>query len=410
MKGTLFSDQILVAIDVGTTKISVLVARIIPPNQLEILGIGKVPSYGLEKGIVVDIAHAVSSIKAAVQEAEVMAGCTIESAHIGISGAHIQSQKSQGMVPLKHGEVKAADIMQVLASARAVSVPKGQQILHVLPHYFTIDGQQRVREPLGLCGIRLEVQVHIITGSVMLVNNLIKCCNLAGVNVTDIVLEQLASAYAVLSYDERHLGAAVLDIGGGTSDLAVYHKNSVLFTHVLPVAGTNFTNDLAIGLQTTLKEAERIKISSGCVIKPEIDESFELLRSDGITHQTVTQSKLVSILQPRAAELLHLVADELVHEQMHGYLPAGLVLTGGGSLLPGMTSLASSIFGTNVRLGAPTVTHAFGPTLSHPSYATGYGLLLYALQKKDTAHAGSLHGPAVMRVLARMRSWVTDLF
>ncbi len=411
MKKKLFSDQIVTAIDVGTTKVCTIIARVLGPDGIEVLGMGTVPSEGLEKGTVVDVGQAVISIKNSLQEAELVAGCAVESAYVGISGAHIQAQTSEGMVPLKHGEVRPADIMQVLASARAVSVPKGQHILHVLPHYFIIDGHQKVRDPLGLCGIRLEVKVHIITGALALVNNLIKCCTLAGVEVKDIILEQLASGYAVLTSDERKLGVALIDIGGGTSDLALYHRSAVIYTYVLPVAGTNFTTDLAIGLQTTLAEAERIKIKYGCAVHEalEQDELIELVSADGITKKITTPKKVSIILEARAQELLELISRQLYDTSLHLPLPTGLVLTGGGALLQGIETLAQRAFSMPVRIGKPTGITSIGMALTHPSYATGYGLLLYALQKRDTANA-TLSGPAIMRIVARMRSWVVDLF
>ena len=254
-----FNDKIIVSIDVGTTKICVLVAQILDNNHFEVIGVGKSPSHGLKKGVVVDIGKTIHSIKAAVREAELMTGISISAASVGISGGHIKSINSQGVVPVKHAEIYQSDVHNVLAAARAIPIPEGMQILHVLPQFFVIDSHTRIHNPVGMHGIRLEVQAHIIMGAIASVQNLIKCCELAGVKVTDIILEQLASAHAVLSEDERNLGVCMLDIGGGTSDFAVYQHNSIVHTMVLPIAGNHFTNDLAVGLRTTIQEAERIK-------------------------------------------------------------------------------------------------------------------------------------------------------
>jgi len=258
----LMHDKITVAIDIGTTKICVLVAQ---PTAMgfEVIGVGKVPCDGLRKGVVVDVAKTIKSIEAAVKEAQTMAGVSIDSAVIGISGGHIQSTNSMGMVPIKHTQVRQTDIDSALMAAQAITIPEGYQILHVLPQFFVIDGKDRVQHPLGMCGVRLEVHAHIILGSVTSVQNLVICCQQAGIAVDDIILEQLASADAVLSDDERHLGVAMLDIGGGTSDLAMYHNGSIRHTKVLAIAGNHVTNDIAIGLKTTLKDAERIKKQFG---------------------------------------------------------------------------------------------------------------------------------------------------
>ena len=252
-------DTVLVALDVGTTKISVLVAQKVSDTGLNIIGIGRAPAYGVSRGVVVDIAQAVHAIKLAVKEAELMAGCKIESVCVGVSGAHIQSFSSQGMIPIKNGRIRANDVTAVLAAAKAVVIAEGQQILHVLPQYYTIDNHQRVTDPVGMFGVRLEAQVHIITGSIASVQNLVRCCVAAGIGVNDIVLEPLASAEAVLSHDERELGVALLDIGGGTADFAIYQQGTIRHTKVFPVAGNHITHDIALCLRTTLKDAERVK-------------------------------------------------------------------------------------------------------------------------------------------------------
>ncbi|MBI2774415.1 cell division protein FtsA [Candidatus Dependentiae bacterium] len=408
MKGNIFSE-LIVAIDIGTTKICVLVAQQQADGTLEIVGIGNSPSHGLKKGVVVDIAKTVQSIKLAVSEAQLMAGCTIDRACIGISGSHIKSLSSQGVVPIKRGQISHQDIANVLAAAQAIALPEGQQILHVLPHYFVIDGNERINDPFGMYGVRLEANVHIITGGTASAQNLINCCESAGIKVTDIVLEQLASAAAVLSPDERELGVGMLDIGGGTSDLALYAHGAIRYTHVIPVAGNQFTNDLAVGLQTTLIEAERIKKEFGSVQEIDNNEIINVASlQDGQTHD-VWLPELSGILRPRATELLMMVKQIIDSKQLNQTITAGFVLTGGGSLLNGLVPLAHEILKVPVRIGRPRLDHTNFITLTTPLYATGYGLLLHALQKSNTSTDG-ISGPLVSRMVARMKSWVSDFF
>ncbi len=408
---TVSSDRVWVAIDIGTTKICVLVAHHLTGDSLEILGVGKAPSDGLSKGVVVDITKTIRSIKQAVKEAELMAGFPIESAHIGISGAHIRSINSHGVVPIRKNEVRQEDISAVIAAAQAIPIPEGQQILHVLPQYFVIDGQEKVKDPLGMYGIRLEAQVHIITGSVASAQNLVKCCQAAGVNVLDIILEQLASADAVLTEDERELGVGVLDIGGGTSDLALYQHGNIRHTMVLPMAGNHFTNDVAIGLHTTLKEAERIKreygLAKASMLKE--DDVIEVELVQGNEKNIVVLHDLVNIIQPRAQELLTIVHEEIVRYHLQSFMRSGLVLTGGGSLLRGMKELAEEIFEVPVRVGAPRSYYALPELLSSPIYATAYGLLVHAIRKQGVSVVNT-NDALTARILDRMKSWVADFF
>ena len=406
-----YEDRIITSIDVGTTKICVLIAQHLEDDQVEILGMGKAPSKGLRKGVVVDVAKTIHSIKAAVKEAELMAGITVESAYIGIAGAHISSVNSHGMVPIKKGEVRKSDIKSVLEAAQTIQVPEGQQILHVLPQYFIIDGEEKVHDPLGMHGIRLEVQAHIILGAITSVQNLIKCCERAGVRVRDVVLEQLASAKAVLSKDERELGVGVLDIGGGTSDLALYQNGSIRHTMILPVAGDHFTNDVAVGLHTTLECAQRIKEEYGDVSEEKIEseETIEIEKVYGRETEEVSRQKLVDILRPRAQELLALIHEEIITNNLETFITTGIVLTGGGSLLKGLPELAEEIIGVSARVGRPQLSYDFPETLDNPIYATGYGLLLHALKEQQSA-MHSLQGPLAKRVYSRMKSWVSDFF
>jgi len=406
-----FADRIITSIDIGTTKICVLVAAQLDNDHIEIIGVGKAPSDGLKKGVVVDIARTVKSIKNAVKEAEIMSGHTIESACVGISGGHIKSVNSSGAVPIKNGQVKPTDVVNALDAAKAFPFAEGQQVLHVLPQYFVIDGGDRLHDPVGMHGIRLEVQAHIITGAITSVQNLVKCCEMAGVKVADIILEQLASAVAVLSKDEMQLGVGVIDIGGGTADLALYQNGSIRHTMVLPVAGNHFTNDIAVGLRTTLEDAERIKKDHGLACSSLIfeDQLIEIEEVYGTSKRFVRLSDLVSIIQPRAEELLSIVHEEITRRNLRTFVTSGFVITGGGSLLNGMQDLAEMIFGYPVRIGPPRLQFGISESLDSPIYATGYGMLLYALkQKKEKIN--TISGPIVKRIFLRMKSWVSDFF
>lgn len=406
-----FADRVVVSIDVGTTKICVLVAQVLDKNHLEIVGVGKAPSDGLKKGVVVDIQKTVSSIKTAIKEAELMANVTINTAAIGISGGHIQSTNSHGMVAIKHGQVSPTDITNLMNAARAIAVPEGMQILHVLPQFFIIDSREKVQNPVSMHGIRLEVQAHVIMGAIASVQNLIKCCQMAGVKVTDIILEQLASADAVLSDDEREIGVAMLDIGGGTSDLALYQNGNIRHTFVLPVAGNHFTNDLAVGLRTTIKEAERIKKEYGIASFDLLEHNhvLEIQSVQGTETQLIHVADIAHILQPRAHELLSLVHDEIIKHKLQSMMPAGLVITGGGALLAGMKEIAQDIFNVPVRIGMLQMTHDLPESLESPIYATGYGLLKQVIKQQNNA-LDTLSGPAVARIFIRMKSWVMDFF
>jgi len=412
MKVAKVFDDIYVSIDIGTTKICVLVAKKIDRENVQIIGIGRHPSDGLKKGVVVDIAKTVHSIKEAVKEAEFVSGHTIETAVIGISGSHINSFNSSGAVPIKKRQVKEYDIVNVIAAAKAVPIPLGQQILHVLPQYYIIDGQDKVRDPIEMHGVRLESQVHIITGSVASVQNLVRCCEMAGIKVVDIVLEQLASADAVLSIDERELGVAVLDIGGGTSDFALYQNNSIKHTMVLPIAGNHFTNDVAIGIQATINDAERIKQKYGAALQDldmDLDQDIEIDMVQGGEKAFIKRSFLIKVIEPRARELLTLINKEIEKYHLKPFMTTGLVLTGGGALLKGMPELAKEIFQVPVRIGIPKTDYVSLESLNNPMYATAYGLLLHTV-KKENSSMDSVNGPLAAKIFYRMKSWVSDFF
>ena len=405
-------SNIITAIDIGTTKICVLIARKLSDDQVEVLGVGRTPSHGLSKGVVVDIAKTVSSIKQAVQEAQLMAECEIESAYIGISGAHIQSFNSSGAVPIKRSYVTQEDIDAVLAAAKAVPIEKGQKVLHVLPQYFMVDGQDRIENPMGLYGVRLEVVVHVITGSIASIQNLVTCCQNIGIKVQDIVLEQLASADGVLSFDERKLGVGVLDIGGGTSDFAIYQNGTIRYTKVIPIAGNYFTNDLAVGLRANIADAQRIKHEYGYVgfEHEKTQGQAEVISAQGGHVEIVDKDQIAFILQARAQELFMMVQHEVQEKHLRHFMVTGLVITGGGSLLEGIDELAANILTMPVRIGIPRTNQVIPQSLANPMYATGYGLLMFALRSGKYSTMENLEGPLVQRIFIRMKSWVSDFF
>lgn len=404
--------NIITAIDIGTTKICVLVAQQINDQELEIIGIGKAPSRGLARGVVVDIAPAVHSIRTALKEAELMVGHELESAYIGVSGGHVHAFNSHGMVPIRHGEIKQLDIENVIRAARAVPLPEGQQLLHALPQFYTIDNEHIVKDPLGMYGVRLEAQVHIITGAVASVQNLVRCCAMAGIKTQDIVLEPLASAQAVLSDDERELGIGMLDIGGGTSDFAIYQQGNIRHTQVFLIAGNIFTNDIAVCLRTTTKDAERIKkdfgIADVSLFEEDIRIQAEMVQGD--EQQTVMLSDLLAVLESRTQELLMMVRDAIDEQKLRPLMHAGLVLTGGGSLLHGIAQQAESILQMPVRVGRPRVPFGFKASLDNPIYATGYGLLLHGLRQHTGSRGLGMTGPFITQIFSRMKSWVFDFF
>lgn len=403
--------NIVVAIDIGTTKICVLIAQYKGNQLIDILGIGKNPSEGLARGVVVDIAPAVQSIKQAVREAELMAGITIESAYIGISGSHISAHNSSGMVTLKGRDVRPYDIAQALTMAKAVALPEGQQILHAIPQYYIIDGNQQVRDPLGMHAVRLEAYVHLILGSISSVQNLVRCTELAGIEVRDLILEPLASARAVLTHDEQELGVGLLDIGGGTSDFAIYQQSSIRHTHIFPVAGNLFTYDVSQCLQISRFEAERVKKDHGCALTQCAPQGYTTAVSlDGTNLQTISLQDLAFVLEARTQELYTLLNAEITQHHLWQFMPGGLVLTGGGSLLLGMPECAQLLLRMPVRVGKPHVPVYFKESLEHPMYATSVGLLLYAIKDLSNSYLDTFEGPMTKRIFARMKSWVGNFF
>jgi cell division protein FtsA len=410
---------LITAIDIGTTKIVAVIAQKNARGIIDVVGIGQHPSHGLKKGVIVNINATVDSIKAAVQEAQAMAGARIESACVGISGGHIKSINSTGVVAIKSREVTQHDIDRVIEAAKAIPIPKDQYILHVLPQYFRVDGQEYVFDSLGMYGVRLESQVHIVTGAVASAQNIIKSCELAGLRVSDIVLEQLASATAVLTPAEQEMGVGILDIGGGTSDFAIYKDTRIRHSKVIPIAGNHFTNDLAVGLHIPFSKAEELKKLYGSVSKDRILELKKNYLDISLGYEggtkTVELSSLAEIIHFRAEEVFDLFLEEINQFRLRPLMPTGLVITGGGSLLSGMQELASQKLGMLVRIGQPEalaadVPYAIPDILKSPIYATVYGLILHASGGCNFGDISATSDAVFARVLKRMRSWVYDLF
>ncbi len=396
--------QHVVGLDIGTTKISCIVAERTDDGGIHIVGMGESPSRGLRKGVVVNLGATVEAVKSCIQQAELMAGIDIETAVVGIAGGHIRSFNSRGVVKVseKDRTVTQGDIDRVLEAARAVNIPADREILHVLPQEFVLDDQGSINDPLGMTGSRLEANVHIITAASTSVQNLVTCVNKAGVEVRDTVLEQLASSESVLTQDEKELGVALIDIGGGTTDLAIFERGSKWHTSVLPVGGDHFSNDLAVGLRTPVPEAEKLKIRYGCALASSVreDETIEVPTVGGRKPRLLSRQVMAEILQPRAEEICTLLLDEITTAGFDRVLNAGIVLTGGGSMLPGMIEVAEQVFDLPVRHGFPTGAKGLVEPASGPEHATVIGLALY----------GARHAPAVQAPIMRFRPGFVGAF
>ncbi len=409
--------KVLTAIDIGTTKICVLMGIVDQKGSIDIVGIGIAPSHGLKKGVIVDIGLTVQALKQAVALAEKSSGLKVESAIVGISGGHIESFNATGVVPIKRRDVMPDDIQRVIEAAKAIRIPQDREILQVIPQYFRVDGQERVLDSMGMYGVRLEAQVHIVTGAVASAHNIITSCELAGIRVQDIVLEQIASAEAVLTESEQELGVGILDIGGGTSDFALYRSGRIMHSKVIPIAGNHFTNDLAIGLGVSLKVSEATKRKYGFVIQNNSNDhdidTFEIINEFNGTIKKINMNRLYEILSPRAEEIFSFLDEEIKAFHLKDVMPLGLVLTGGGSLLHGMQPLAEQIFQIPVRIGMPfshetEQSFLIPDSIKSPLYATGYGLLKYAIKNQQETAASLKNVPVMSRVLHRMKSWIYE--
>lgn len=401
-------ENLLVGLDIGTTKICAVVAEQ-TENGIEIVGIGTHPSHGLRKGVVVDIESTVRSIKHAVEEAEMMADCEITSVYAGIAGGHISGFNSNGVVAVKDGEVRDSDIRRVIDAAKAVAIPMDREVIHVIPQEFMIDDQDGIREPLGMHGVRLEASVHMVTAAVTSAQNIVKCANQAGLNVCDIVLEPLASAQAVLGDDERDLGVCMIDIGGGTTDIAVFQDGSIKNTAVLGLGGYHLSNDIAVGLRTPFEEAERIKKKFGVASARYLssDDVLTVPSVGGRRPREISRKILCEIIEPRVEEIFSLARQELESGNLQDRIPSGLVLTGGASALDGLQELAEEIFEAPVRLGVPTNVGGLQDIVRNPMYATGVGLVQFGFsQQVEQTRGFRIRDDSIFgRVKQRMRDW-----
>ncbi len=379
-------DNYLIGFDIGTKKTTVIIGEINEEQKIEVVGIGTSESNGLRKGVVVDLEATVDGIKRAIEEAELMAGVEIDSAYVSISGAHIRSFNSRGVIAVsgKNREITREDVNRVIEQARTVSIPPDREVIHVLPQEFIVDDQDGIKDPLGINGIKLEVNVHIVTSSITATQNLITCVHRAGIEVEDIVLSHVATSLAVLTPDEKELGVGLIDIGGGTTDIAIFERGSLWYTSVMPIGGDNFTNDLAIGLRTPISEAEKIKKKYGCVVNSlsEEDETIEVPSVGGRKPRILPKKILVDIIQPRAEEIFRLINDDIKKMGYEQSLNSGLVLAGGGALLEGLEEIAEEIFDLPVRRGTPSGVLGLVDRVNSPDYATAVGLLLYGYNQR----------------------------
>jgi cell division protein FtsA len=400
------TKNLVVALDIGTSKVAALVAELHADGSLEILGMGGHESKGLKKGVVVNIEATVNAVQRALEEAELMADCKIASAFTGIAGSHIKSFNSTGMVAIKDREVGALDVERAIETAKAVNIPTDQQILHVLRQEFIIDGQEDVREPIGMSGVRLEVKVHIVTGAVSAAQNIVKCVRRCGLEVNDLILQPLASSRAVLSEDETDLGVCLVDVGGGTSDIAVFTHGAIRHTAVIPIAGDQITNDIAMALRTPTAEAEVIKVRHGVALRQLADPN-EMIEVPGIGDRgprVMSRQTLAEVIEPRVEELFSLVQQVLRESGFEELLSSGVVLTGGSSVMRGMVELGEEIFHMPVRVGVPRYAGGLADVVRSPRYATAVGLLMEGVQQHRQGQLSRQDG-SMRAVLTRMREW-----
>ncbi|WP_036300550.1 cell division protein FtsA [Methylotenera sp. L2L1] len=404
--------NLIVGLDIGTSKIVAIVAELQPEGTLKVIGLGQHVSRGLKKGVVVNIESTMQSIQRALEEAELMADCKINNVYTGIAGSHIKSLNSHGMVKIKDAEVSQMDVDRVIETARAIALPADQQILHILTQEFIIDGQEDVREPLGMSGMKLEVKVHIVTGAVAAAQNIVKCIKRCGIEVSDLILQPLASSLAVLTEDEKELGVCLVDIGGGTTDIAVFKQGAIRHTAVVPIAGDQMTNDVAVAFRTPTQSAEDIKIKHGCALRQLADprEVVEVPGVDGRDPRQLSVQTLAEVLEPRVVELYELVLNELRRSGMEDMIASGIVITGGSAMMRGMVELGEEIFHMPVRLGMPRYVGGLSEVVSNPRYATGVGLVLMGKQQLERHISGQMESSSFGRILERMKSWFQGNF
>ncbi|MBN1930063.1 MAG: cell division protein FtsA [Desulfobacterales bacterium] len=403
-------ENIIVGLDIGTTKICTVVGEV-HGDEINIIGIGTHPSIGLRKGVVVNIESTVASIKKAVEEAELMAGCEISSVYAGIAGGHIMGFNSRGIVAVKGSEITQPDVDRVIDAARAVAIPMDREVIHVIPQEFIVDDQAGIQNPIGMSGVRLEAKIHIVTGAVTSAHNIVKCANRSGLDVCDIILEPLASGEAVLTEEEKELGTALLDLGGGTTDLAIFADKSIKHTFVLALGGNNLTNDIAIGLRAPHVEAEKIKIKYGTCSTRTIssDETIEIPGMAGCKPRKLPRQILGEIIEPRMEEIFELIKREIYRAEMENVITSGVVITGGAALLEGVTEIAESISNLPTRLGKPQGISGLVDVVNNPMFATGVGLVLYGAKNRNTKKFRIRDTNIFNRLINRMKRWFKDV-
>ncbi len=405
-------SDLIVGLDIGTSKVVAIVGRPCASGELEIIGIGSHPSKGMKKGVIVNIESTVQSIQRAVEEAELMAGCQIDSVHVGIAGSHIRGINSHGIVAIKDREVQHTDLERVIDAAQAVAIPADQKVLHILPQEYLIDNQEGIREPMGMSGVRLEAKVHVVTGAVNAAQNIEKCVRRCGLEVEDIILEQLASSYAVLTEDEKELGVCVVDIGGGTTDIAVFSEGSIRHTAVIPIAGDQVTNDIAMALRTPTQHAEEIKTRYACALT-QLASSEDTIKVPSVGDRPprdLSRQALAEVVEPRYDELFSLVQTELRRSGFEELVGAGIVLTGGSSKIEGVIELAEEVFHMPVRLGHPGYTVGLNDVIQNSIYSTGVGLLLYGYKQQLTGMVERNQHDQIKDFMKKIKHWVKGNF
>jgi len=403
--------ELIVGLDIGTTKVAAIVGEI-TDDGIDIIGIGSHPSRGLRKGVVINIESTVESIKKAISEAELMAGCDITSVYAGIAGGHIKGINSHGIVAIKDKEVRETDVFRVIDAAQAVAIPLDREVIHVIPQEYVVDGQDGIKEPIGMSGVRLEAKVHIVTAAVTSAQNIVKCANRCGLNVNDIILQPLASGESVLTNEEKELGVALIDVGGGTSDLVIYSEGAVVHTSVITLGGNHVTNDVAVGLRTPAAEAERIKQKYGCALSSLVqrDETIEVPSVGGRKPRVLSRQILAEIIEPRMEEILNLVQQEIIKSGYEDRVASGIVLTGGSVILEGMPELAEQVFNTPVRRGAPRGIGGLVDVVKSPMYATGVGLVIWGSKTHASSRFKVRESNIYAKVKDRMKEWFGEIF
>ncbi len=406
------TENMIVGLDIGTSKVVAIVGKRKMDGTIEVVGIGSNPSRGLKRGVVVNIETTVQAIQRAVEEAELMAGCRIHSVYAGIAGSHIKSLNSHGIVAIRDREVTQADIDRVIDAAQAVAIPADQKILHILPQEFVIDSQEGIKEPMGMSGVRLEAKVHLVTCAVNAAQNIEKCVKRCGLEVDDIILEQLASSHAILTEDEKELGVCVVDIGGGTTDIAVFTGGAIRHTAVIPIAGDQVTNDIAMAFATPTQHAEEIKVKYACALAQlaGADETIKVPSVGDRPPRDLSRQALAEVVEPRYEELFTLVQSELRRSGFEDLIPAGIVITGGSSTMEGVVELAEEIFHMPVRLACPQAVSGMTEVVNNPIYATGVGLLIHGFRQMDLGRAPALKGEEAPTLFERMKAWFTGHF